>query len=253
MIMPNTSLSLGAYGAAVASLHEFLGQQGIKVPAAEVDRGFFGPHTREAVQQYQRNNGLPPSGKLDANTARLISSVVPNPLAALPTTSRVVLPLGAASSGTPIGVLPETPVVEGPVSDANGEPLIGGIVVLNHVTIAGSKPLGKAVTDAQGFYRITYHTPPPVLTREALVALGQAVPIAIQVQLIDSKRNCLFTSTVIYSPPTIATIPIHLGGTTRTHPAEFSAVAKMVTGVLEEVRLTDLVENDKLQQVSFVA
>jgi peptidoglycan hydrolase-like protein with peptidoglycan-binding domain len=74
--MPDAPLRLGAYGAAVVRLQEFLGQLGTKLPASEVDRGFFGPYTRQAVQQYQRNNGLPPSGELDPKTAALVGAVV---------------------------------------------------------------------------------------------------------------------------------------------------------------------------------
>jgi peptidoglycan hydrolase-like protein with peptidoglycan-binding domain len=93
--MPDAPLTLGAYGAAVARLQELLVQQGAELPSSEVDRAFFGPITRQAVQQYQRNNGLPPSGELDANTARLIGTVVQNP---------VLLTRAALGAGTPVAV-----------------------------------------------------------------------------------------------------------------------------------------------------
>jgi len=275
--MPDAPLSLGAYGAAVARLHEFLGQQGVTLPASETDRAFFGPLTRQAVQQYQRNNGLPPSGELDSNTARLINTVAQNPMPVAPASKGIALPLAVPGS---TGIVPTpagTYVAQGFVNDPNGEPLVGGKIVLNRVTVTGPKQVGQAVTDAQGFYRITYAAGPtatagallaatqpvePVVASAVLFKVGapslgttmvKAAPLAIQVQLIDAPGNPRFTSPVVYNPPPEATIPIHLGGPTRTQPAEFSAVTKTVASVLGDVQLENLVENDRLQQLSFVA
>jgi peptidoglycan hydrolase-like protein with peptidoglycan-binding domain len=66
--MPTTPLSPGAYGAAVARLQEFLAQEGVKLPASEVDRAFFGPATRQAVCEFQKKVGLPVTGLVDERT-----------------------------------------------------------------------------------------------------------------------------------------------------------------------------------------
>src|SRR5262249_54012121 len=120
--MADVPLKLGAYGAAVARLHEFLGQQGVQLPSSEVDRAFFGPLTRQAVQQYQRNNGLPPSGEVDAKTTLLINAAVQQPagvqkdLATSPAPASISQ-IQVPPSGGPTGVLPQTYAVGGPVSD----------------------------------------------------------------------------------------------------------------------------------------
>jgi hypothetical protein len=70
--MPSAHLSIGAYGASVTRLHDFLGRQGFKVPPSEVDHAFFGPATRQAVQQFQQQKGLPVSGEVDQRTVAAI-------------------------------------------------------------------------------------------------------------------------------------------------------------------------------------
>jgi putative peptidoglycan binding protein len=75
--MPTILLSPGAYGAAVARLQEFLGQQGMKMPASEVDRAFFGPATRQAVWEFQKKVGLPVTGLVDERTYSLTMAESP--------------------------------------------------------------------------------------------------------------------------------------------------------------------------------
>jgi acetolactate synthase-1/2/3 large subunit len=74
--MLDAPLSLGAYGAAVARLQEFLGEQRVKLPASELDRAFFGPATRQAVLQFQQQNGLAARGEVDAETASLMNAAI---------------------------------------------------------------------------------------------------------------------------------------------------------------------------------
>ena len=74
--MPNAPLSVGACGAAVTGLQESLRQLGFVVPVSEWNRAFLGPATRQAVQQFQKQNGLPATGAIDQATASAISSAV---------------------------------------------------------------------------------------------------------------------------------------------------------------------------------
>jgi peptidoglycan hydrolase-like protein with peptidoglycan-binding domain len=66
--MASAKLSVGAFGGDVASLHSSLTSQGLTVPSSEVARQFFGPGTRQAVQQFQQKQGLPATGELDTTT-----------------------------------------------------------------------------------------------------------------------------------------------------------------------------------------
>jgi peptidoglycan hydrolase-like protein with peptidoglycan-binding domain len=253
------SLLPGIEGPTVSDLHQLLRAAGQPVDTDEERASHYGASTANAVRALQLRFKMDPTGIADQ---ALLSQ------------------LQALRAGTPLGVPAGTYIVEGPVNDANGEPLVGGKVVLNQITVAGPKPqpLGQAVTDARGFYRVTYPAGPAALTREPLIAVlppvgparaaagasaagaplvgatvARTAPLAIQVQLVDASGNALFTSAVIFSPPPEATVPIHLGGPTRTQPPEFSAVTKTVAGVVGDVQLTDLVEHDKLQQLSFAA
>ena len=66
--MPIGKLTAGAFGDEVRDLQSTLRQRGFDVPAAEVERRFFGPGTREVVNAFQRANGLKVTGVVDTAT-----------------------------------------------------------------------------------------------------------------------------------------------------------------------------------------
>src|SRR5437868_10121277 len=67
--MPLEQLSIGAFGGNVRDIQAKLRQHGFDLPAAEMDREFYGPGTREAVSDLQRKYGLKVSGVVDVATA----------------------------------------------------------------------------------------------------------------------------------------------------------------------------------------
>src|SRR5260370_241628 len=71
--MPNAPLLVGMYGADVTRLQDFLRQSGFELPASEVERSFFGPSTRQALRDFQQQNGLPVTGALDERTAGAVN------------------------------------------------------------------------------------------------------------------------------------------------------------------------------------
>jgi Putative peptidoglycan binding domain len=73
--MRNAPISVGTYGESVAHLHDLLRGHGFELPASEVSRQFFGPLTRQAVQQFQQQNELPVTGILDERTATALQAV----------------------------------------------------------------------------------------------------------------------------------------------------------------------------------
>jgi peptidoglycan hydrolase-like protein with peptidoglycan-binding domain len=101
--MPNTPLSVGAYGPAVARLQSALRQQGFVLPASEVDRSFFGPATRQAVRQFQQKKNLPVTGEVDERTASALDAITPPPQ---PTPS---VPAQGQAKGAPSGSTAQTP------------------------------------------------------------------------------------------------------------------------------------------------
>jgi peptidoglycan DL-endopeptidase LytE len=74
--MPDMPLSVGANGDDVAALHDALSQLQIQIPLSEVNRKFFGPATRQAIQPIQQQTGLPVSGIIDQPTASALSTAI---------------------------------------------------------------------------------------------------------------------------------------------------------------------------------
>jgi glycosidase len=66
--MGKLKLEVGGFGEEVQNLHRNLIKHGLGIPSSEIDRGFFGPATRYAVMQWQRNHGLPVTGIVDERT-----------------------------------------------------------------------------------------------------------------------------------------------------------------------------------------
>lgn len=125
--MPDQQLAVGMFGAEVANLQHKLLQHGFDIPAAEIEREFFGPATREAVRRSQIQHGLTPTGVLDEPTAAAISasvaagkSPIPVPLPGVPgslpgngpqaplATPSPPEPSGSESSARPTGAQSKT-------------------------------------------------------------------------------------------------------------------------------------------------
>ncbi|MGA8478466.1 MAG: alpha-amylase family glycosyl hydrolase [Chthoniobacterales bacterium] len=66
--MAKLNLGVGAFGDEVKNLHRKLIRHGLRIPSSEVDRAFFGPATRNAVLEWQRNHGLPVTGIVEDQT-----------------------------------------------------------------------------------------------------------------------------------------------------------------------------------------
>jgi peptidoglycan hydrolase-like protein with peptidoglycan-binding domain len=67
--MPDKLSPLNSSGAGVAPLHSQLQNLGFELPAFEVTNKKFGTATRNAVKTFQKQNELPPTGKVSAKTA----------------------------------------------------------------------------------------------------------------------------------------------------------------------------------------
>lgn len=74
--MNDSMLSVGMFGDEVKLLHDRLRKHGFDIPASEVERGFFGPATRQAVQECQREHGLPATGTVDERTAAAMNAAI---------------------------------------------------------------------------------------------------------------------------------------------------------------------------------
>jgi hypothetical protein len=108
--MPQAPLTTGEYGDSVAQLHSALIRLGFRLPDSEIRRKFFGPATREAVLQLQREHALPISGGFDERTAAAATAELtaqnlePSPLVTVSSAASVQVaatsPVGAPGAGT---------------------------------------------------------------------------------------------------------------------------------------------------------
>src|SRR5437016_6579879 len=73
--MSPAALLTGAFGPDVTDLHAGRQRRGYLLPPAEAERGFFGPVTRMAVQQFQVDHGLRPTGIVDDTTLTSLGDV----------------------------------------------------------------------------------------------------------------------------------------------------------------------------------
>ena len=202
--MSNAPLSVGAHGADVARLQNSLIRQGYQLPESETSRTFFGPVTRQAVQGFQQQNGLNPTGELDAATAQLISAASPPPgsgfSAAAPSTSIVLPPPGSTGGGGtgPGGAF----VVTGTVSSNVRSGLSGLRIVVVDKNAGPDIPLAQAFTGAFGVYQVSFSISPVLQTGKTLPDLQARV---------YAGDALVATSDVRYN----ATSPL----TTQHHPA----------------------------------
>ena len=132
MQLQGRNLKLHMQGDDIKLLQDGLRQLGYPLPLTETDRTIFGPATEQAVRDFQGHHNLPPTGVVDEACARRINEAV----AALPS--------------------PEPGLVQGIVRLENGQPLAGATVKAFDKDLRREKPLGIAITDNQGAYRIPY-------------------------------------------------------------------------------------------------
>src|ERR1035441_4980496 len=74
MNLQGRNLTQGLIGSDIAELQTELAQLSYAVPAAEQANSSFGPGTLAAVQKFQTDQGLPPTGIVDAATAAALST-----------------------------------------------------------------------------------------------------------------------------------------------------------------------------------
>jgi hypothetical protein len=168
--MPTQNLSVGSFGDEVRDLHSKLRHHGLDLPGGEVERGFFGPATREAVRQCQREHGLKMTGVVDPTTYAALDAAVANrihkPAVARGGISRESAGRRIATSPTPTSSQPpsgggeipeeENRIVRGHVVYKDGL-LIEGVTVRAYNKDLGHEDLlGEAVTEQEGRYEIKY-------------------------------------------------------------------------------------------------
>src|SRR5258708_30093367 len=166
MNLQGRDLKLDLSGEDVKLLHAELAQIGLTVAAAEQQRAFLGPGTREAVVRFQQEQHLPATGVVDAATAKVINQAVD------------------ALKG-------ETFFVSGRVRSPDRAGIGGLKVKIIDKNLGEDIPLGEAGTDQNGHYKAQF-------SAAGLVAQHQTHP-DLQAH-VSSGTMLLRSSQIRYNP-----------------------------------------------------
>jgi glycosidase len=119
--MAKLNLEVGAFGDEVKNLHRKLIRHGLGIPSSEVERAFFGPATRDAVLQWQRNHRLPITGIVDEQTNATLEAAPPSNLVQ-PKTAGPIVPRTVGAETAPTGIFaPEISQVFAQAREAGGQ------------------------------------------------------------------------------------------------------------------------------------
>ncbi len=176
--MTRIALTLGVSGVLVRGLHEKLCKSGLQIPPIELERELFGPGTLHALREWQRANGLVPTGVIDEPSAHVFEHGV---LGSLERGAHAIFQwLSPATGGgrdepghddggggehggggEPGGGPDEPPkefefLVRGQVMYRDGLPLSGVLVRAFDKDLRSEQRLAKSTTDASGNFELWY-------------------------------------------------------------------------------------------------
>ena len=249
--MSNAPLSVGAYGDNVARLQDFLRQQGFQLPASEVNRTFFGPATRQAVQKFQQQNGLPVSGEVDEQTAIALNAATApfnaqNPQPTVSTSNAAGAPqiASVAAALSPEMVKPGGAIlyaIQGNLVFDYGLPASGITVRLYNVGFAGQDvKLGETSSDDQGHYSLAYE-------------LFQGQMPNLQLRIVDTKNNEITLSTTKFNVHKQEVLNLIVPGSVRPLAPEFQRLAIDMDRQIDGIRrLGQAQENTNHQDLSLL-
>ncbi len=270
--MPNRTLTVGTFGDEVRDLHLSLRQLGFELPAAEVERAFFGPATREAVREYQRGHSLRVTGEVDSATRTSLESGAasrsPRPTPAQPlvpgtsTTSRADAARAFPGSQPTLGraARPEDQI------PAEGQLIVRGHVVykdgllIEGVTVRAYNRdlrhedfLGEAVTDQEGRYEIRYSA------QQFSRADKQYADLLLRV--FDLRPNApsadqdkaIAESAIIFGAQPVEKVKLTVDGGIRNAWSEYEQILDEVRPLLGDREMTSLTEDADNQDITFLA
>lgn len=217
MKLRGRNLSAGIQGDDVRELHGELRRLGFAVSAGEVDAGTFGDTTAEAVRRFQRTNGLAETAVVDEQTAGWLG------------------PRGDCDMGF---------LVHGRVVQGDGGGVPGLIVRAFDKDLRSEEPLGEATTDAVGAYEIRY-----TATKFSRAEKGSA---DLRVAACHPDGREVVSSPIRFNAKADETVDLHLSPEMRG-PSEYERYLGILEPVLQGVSLADVREDERLQDVTFLA
>jgi hypothetical protein len=136
-------------------------------------------------------------------------------------------------------------LVVGTVRDSFGRPLPQVTVRAVDVDLRTEQPLGDALTDHEGAYRIEYF---PRQFRRAEKTGADLVASAL-----DARGRVLATSAVQFNAASLATIDLMIPASSRLGSTLFETLAEALPPILDGVHLAELDEGERHRDITFLA
>jgi len=239
--MDASTLSIGAFGERVAALQNTLQRLGYVISSSELQRAFFGPVTRQAIQQFQNESGLVVNGSFDQRTAAAMNAA----LSAAGTLSGSASTSPMISQATPdLAVrLPPAPeyALNGYLVFDNGLPASVITTRLYNIGFAGQDTLlGETTTDSAGNYSISYRLP----------ASGT---VNLQVRVLDTAGNEVTLSTTKYNVGKLETLNLIVPSKVKPLAPEYQRLASdMIQHIGRIENLAEAQENAGRQDLTLL-
>ena len=203
-------------------LQQELRQLGFMIPEDEVS---FGKNTRKALLEFQRKFGL-------LNEPNIKAGVVDDRTA--PKINEEIEKLSST----------EDLLVPGYVRQVDGTPITDTLVVAFDKDLRHEEPLGRAVTDQNGNYEISYTS-----DKFSRVEKERADLI---VRAIDSAGKGIVSSdeilgTPIFNAPVVATVNLVVGGREYLGPSEYKQLLDIINPLLDGTSWDGLKEDQEIK------
>jgi hypothetical protein len=139
---------------------------------------------------------------------------------------------------------PTTGTVLGTIRNAFGKPIDKAKITIYDQDLRKRESLGKATTDKGGGYKVNYKIGNFIRAEKAWAD----VVVTVQV-----GRRIVHTSKVHFNAPVILEVDITLGEVAYQGPSLWEKLSGEITPLLEDISPTDLREDEKFQDISFIS
>ncbi|WAI00932.1 Tc toxin subunit A-related protein [Methanogenium organophilum] len=213
----------------VGNLQMILAYLGHKIDEKEFKTNTFGKTTRQAVLNYQRDNGLPVNGHADRMTQRSLNQQI--------------------KQVNPQAFVGEYPfLIKGCVRDDLWQGRSGLSVQVWEKPLRGEGTLlAERTTLHNGFFNVMYDPPRNPVT-------GQIkVPFHLLIKLIDENNNEILQSKVLFNPTAIDWINFTEGNEPYRGTSEYEVRMKLVNRFLNDTSIEDIQETENEQDITHLA
>ena len=213
MKLRGRNLSVRMRGEDVALLQSELQQLGFAIRTIEITRHYFGRETRQAVQDFQRNHDLPPTGKVDERTARAINAAVET---LQPQSRRFI--------------------VRGEIRQQDGRPTPALLVKAFDKDLRSEELLGETTANERGHYEIMY------TADQFRRAKKRSADLVVRAFWADGEQAA--ESETLFNAPPVATVNLVVAPREEPQLSEVERVEAAVDQVREDVQYPDFTDED---------